>query len=76
MKNLCKTLMQECTIYCCIFLDLTKAFDTANPGVLLPKTKNFYEFFGLALKLMQRYLSNRKQYTTVENCKSDLTKIE
>ena len=38
--------------------------------------KNFYGFRKLALKLMQSYLSSRKQYTKMENCKSDLTKIE
>ena len=38
--------------------------------------ENFYGFRGLALKLIQSYLSNRKQYTKMENCKSDLTKIE
>ena len=31
---------------------------------------------GLALKLIQSYLSQRKQYTKVETCKSNLTKIE
>ena len=61
---------------CCIFLDLTKAFDTVNHGVLLHKMENFCGFRGLALKLIQSYLSNRKQYTNMENCKSDLTKIE
>ena len=61
---------------CCIFLDITKAFDTVNHDVLLHKMENFYGFRGLALKLIQSYLSNRKQYTKMENCKSDLTKIE
>ena len=61
---------------CCIFHDLIKAFDTVNHDVLLHKMKNFYEFRGLALKLIQSYLSNRKQYTKMENCKSDLTEIE
>ena len=61
---------------CCIFLDLTKAFDTVNHDVLLHKMENFYGFRGLALKLIQSYLSNRKQYTKMENCKFDLTKIE
>ena len=38
--------------------------------------ENFYGFRGLALKLMLSYLSNRKQYTKMENRKSDLIKIE
>ena len=61
---------------CCIFLDLTKDFDTVNHDVLLHKMKNFYGFRGLALKLIQSYLSNRKQYTKMENFKSDLAKID
>ena len=48
---------------CCIFLDLTKAFDTVNHNVLLHKMKNFCGFRGLATKLIQSCLSNRKQYT-------------
>ena len=66
----------EKLLYNCLFLDLTKAFYTVNHDVLLHKMKNFYGFQGLALKLIQSYFSNRKQYTKVENCKSDLTKIE
>ena len=61
---------------CCILLDFTKAFDTVNHDLLLHKMKIFYGFRGLALKLIQSYLSNRKQYTKMENCKSHLTKIE
>ena len=61
---------------CCIFLDLTKAFDTVNYNVLPHKMENYYRFRGLALKLKQSYLSNREQYTKMKNCKSDLTKIE
>ena len=61
---------------CCIFLYLTKAFDTVNHDVLLHKMENFCGFRGLALKQIQSYLSNRKQYTKMKNCKFDLTKIE
>ena len=61
---------------CCIFLDLIKAFDTVNHDVLLHKMKNFYGFRGLAFKLMQSYLSNRKQYTKMNSFKSDRSKIE
>ena len=61
---------------CCVFLDLTKAFDTVNHDVLLHKMKNFYGFRGLAFKLMQSYLSNRKQYTKMNSSKSDRSKIK
>ena len=60
----------------CIFLDLTKAFDTVNHDILLHKMKNFYGFRGLAFKLMQSYLSNRKQYTKMNSFMSDRSKIE
>ena len=61
---------------CYIFLDLTKAFDTVNHNVLLYKMKNFNGFRGLAFKLMQSYLSNRKHNTKLNNFKSDLSKVE
>ena len=61
---------------CCIFLGLTKAFDTVNHDVLLYKMKNFYRFQGLAFKLMQSYLYNRKQYTKMNSSKSVRSKIE
>ena len=61
---------------CCIFLDLTKAFDTVNYDALLYKMKNFYGFRGPTFKLMQSYMSNRKHYTKLNNFKSDLSKVE
>ena len=63
-------------MYTCIFLDLTKAFDSVNHNILLHKMKNFYGFRGLAFKLMQSYLSNRKQYTKMNSFMSDRSKIE
>ena len=54
---------------CCIFFGLTKAFDTVNHDVLLYKMKNFYRFQGLAFKLMQSYLYNRKQYKKMNSSK-------
>ena len=61
---------------CCLFLDLTKAFDSVNHDVLLHKMENFYGFRGLALKLMRSYLSNRRQSTKMKMCKSELLNIE
>ena len=61
---------------CCIFLDLTKTFNTVNPDVLLHKMENFNGFRGLALKLMRSNLSNRRQYTKMKTCKSELLNIE
>ena len=61
---------------CCIFLDLTKAFDTVNHDIFLHKIKNFYGFRGLAFKLMHSCLSNRKQCTKMNSFMSDRSKIE
>ena len=61
---------------CCIFFDLIKAFDTVNHDVLLYKMKKIYGFQGLAFKLMQSYLSNRKHYLKLNNYKSDQSKAE
>ena len=49
-----------------LFLDLSKAFDTVNYDLLLPKLKT-YGFSPNALKLMHSYLNNRKQQVQVNN---------
>ena len=57
-----------------IFLDLSKAFDTLDHGILLHKLK-FYGFHGRALKLMESYLTDRKQFVQMDDTKSDLSTI-
>ena len=79
IRNIYEKLIQNSDkrMYTCyIFLDLTKAFDTVNHDILLHKMKNFYGFRGLAFKLMQSYLSNRKQCTKMNSFMSDRSKIE
>ena len=44
-----------------LHLDFSKAFDTLVHSVLLHKCKH-YGIDGLAYKLIERYLENRKQY--------------
>ena len=53
----------------CIFLDLSKAFDTLNHEILLSKLKH-YGLSDTPLKWFSDYLSNRKQYVEVDNIKS------
>jgi hypothetical protein len=58
-----------------IFLDLKKAFDTVDHGVLLAKL----ELFGCrdkVLQLFSSYLASRKQYTQINNKVSPLEEIK
>ena len=60
---------------CCIFLDLTKHFDTVDYQILLDKLEHNYGIRVLALQLMESYLSKRQQYTKIHPYKSKLEKI-
>ncbi len=57
-----------------VFLDLSKAFDTINYAILLEKLK-YYGIDGIALKLMERYMTNRTQYMEIDGVKSDLLNL-
>jgi hypothetical protein len=52
-----------------VFLDLSKAFDTINHDILLYKLCH-YGIRGISNKWFSSYLSNRKQYIEMNECKS------
>ncbi len=54
-----------------IFLDLSKAFDTLHHKILLEKLKH-YGITGVAYKLMESYIINRKQYVELDGTESEL----
>ena len=53
-----------------VFLDLSKAFDTLDHGILLQKLQ-YYGINNLNLKWFQSYLSNRTQYVEFDGNKSN-----
>ena len=57
-----------------IYFDLQKAFDTVNHEILLYKLYN-YGIRGVLYNWLKNYLTNRRQYTTVNNVKSEIESI-
>lgn len=53
-----------------MFLDFRKAFDSINIPILLSKLK-FYGIRGLPFRLLESYLTNRKQYTQIHGHSSE-----
>ena len=60
---------------CCLFLDLSKAFDTVDHNILLQKMSHQFGIIGLANKFFESYLLNRFQYMRINNSKSKKAKI-
>ena len=70
-----KSLMDDNNVVCAIFIDLEKAFDTVNHKILVDKLKH-YGLRGNVNKLIQSYLSNRKQYVSIKGFDSVILNVE
>ena len=55
----------------CIFADLKKAFDTVNHNFLCNKLLS-YGIRGVSNDLIRSFLTNRKQFVQIDDCKSEV----
>ena len=66
--------LDEGNIGCGIFVDLQKAFDTVEHDIFLAKLEH-YGICGLANEWFRSYLSNRKQYVSINGHESSLAYV-
>src|SRR5215813_5624606 len=57
-----------------LFLDISKAFDSVQPNILLDKLEH-YGVRGPPLALLASYLTNRKQFVCLQDTRSSLLDI-
>ena len=62
-------------VSCAIYLDLSKSFDTVDRTILLKKLEH-YGIRGIGLRLIENYLSNRKQCVIIDGVLSDILSID
>ena len=67
--------LDQCELVIGIFLDFSKAIDTVDHGILLQKLE-LYGVQHIALKWFDSCLSNRLQYVTYNNVKSDKENVK
>ena len=70
-----KNALDNGTFACGVFLDLQKPFDTVNHDILISKL-NHYDIRGVAFDWFKSYLSDRTQYKTINNERSEIQTIK
>ena len=70
-----KTYLDNGYVTAGIFLDLRKAFDTVNHQILLDKLL-WYGFRCNSHKLLQSFLSNRRQYVSINGYESEKCEVK
>ena len=72
-ENIRKAL-SDGNIYCGVFMDLQKAFDTVDHQILISKS-NHYGIWGVSNDWFKSYLSNGSQYVSIDEYDSGLVTI-
>ena len=69
-----RSLLDNGEYVCGIFVDLEKAFDTVHHDILCEKLK-YYGLRGNVNKLIKSYLSNRKQFVSIDGSDSEVKDV-
>ena len=69
-----RNLLDQGEFVCGVFIDLEKAFDTVHHDILCDKLK-YYGLRGKVNDLLKSYLSNRKQFVTINGFDSEVKDI-
>ena len=59
-----------------IMLDLSSAFDTLDHSILLARLRNMYGIRGAVLRWFHSYLSDRRQYVSINGVHSDTVHMD
>lgn len=75
VNNICQSLDSGSSGVAGIFYDLSKAFDLVDRNILVEKLK-YYGVSADAVRLLNNYLTNRKQYVAIDDSKSKIGQVE
>ena len=75
LTDMIRSALENDQFACGVFIDQQKAFDTVDNKILLSKM-NHYGIKGIPYEWFKSYLTNRQQFTTVNNKQSEHSRIE